>query len=468
MALSKVERDALPDSDFAVPSKRALPIHDFRHVRLAWSQLSRTEGLSGDERKEARARILERAKTLGMDTSDWDTIKAMRFELASLSAMSLDMPDVADHPNKMPFSGILTRLDQPSDAAPHGSSGKRVMLTKACAEKALGSLLGMAVDFTPDFDGHDPVRKIGIFTAATIEGDALHVEGFIYAADFPEEAARIKTDKDKLGFSFEAQQIHVESLDTDPLVIVDCVFTGAAILLKDKAAYMTTSLAASAAGDIEMTKEELEAILAAALKPVTDEIATIKASQVELGSKIEAGKELHAKVAPFADKLRSCAAGMSAAGIGVHQTRGHVAILNRMADNMEAEAMGGSLPHIYRDHDYAGGSYYAGADTRVDAPAGGAVVTETAAEKALKAEVASLTTKFNDLQASRADTATQPERKTIPPQIASLLAKAGSAPGDDGKVSVAKLDEALSAANVDTRQRIAIKRGLERDGLLAA
>src|SRR5581483_6666055 len=303
MSLSKADRDALPESDFAVPGKRALPIHDAKHVRMAHDMLSRTKGLSSEEIAEARRRINQRAHALGIDTSGWTTIKAMRFDLASLSAMSLDLPEVDDHPNRMPFSGVLTRLDQPSDAAPHGSNGKRVLMTKAAAEKGLASLLGMAVDFNPEFDGHDVARKIGVITAATVEGDALHIEGFIYAADFPEEAARIKTDKSALGFSFEAQQIHVESLDTDPLVIVDCVFTGAAILKKDKAAYQTTSLAASAAGDLEMTKEELQALLAEALKPVNDEIAALKAGQATVVESIQAGKELHAKVAPFAEKL---------------------------------------------------------------------------------------------------------------------------------------------------------------------
>lgn len=357
MALSKQERDALPADDFAVPGKRALPIVDQKHVAMAWSQVGRTSGLSDAERAEARKRILSRAKKLGMDTSDWDRIKAMRLE-----AMALDVPEVQDHPNRMPFSGVLVHLDQPSDAAPHGSKGKRVVMSKAAAEAALPSLLGMAVDITPDFDGHDAQAKIGVITAATIEGDDLRIEGFVYAADFPEEAAFIKANKNTLGFSFEAQEIFVESLDGDPLVITGCTFTGAAILQKDKAAFTTTSLAAAAAGDIEMTKEELLEAVGGLLKPITDKITAIEASQAELGTKIEAGKELHAKVAPHAEKLRACAAGMSAAGIGMHATRGHVAAINRMADMMEAEAMSGSLPHIYRDHDYAGGSYYAGAE----------------------------------------------------------------------------------------------------------
>lgn len=462
-ALTKEQRDALPDEQFAVPGKRKLPMPDERHTRLAWSQVRHTKDLTDDERASARRRILKRAKELGMDTAGWDKISAM-----CLQAMAIEIPEVLDHPNRMPFSGVLTKIDEPSCNPPHGSNGKRVLLTRAAAEEALDSLALMAVDYTPGFDGHDAQRKIGVITGATIEGPDLKIEGFIYAADFPEEAAEIKANKNALGFSFEAQQILVESLETDPLVIIGCVFTGAAILLKDKAAYTTTSLAASAVtGDIEMTKEELEVILAAALKPVTDKIASIEASQSELSGKIEAGKELHAKVAPFADKLRACASGMQAAGIGVHTTRGHAAILNRMADSMEAEAMTGSLPHIYRDHDYAGGSYYAAADGNQGAPNAPAAPVESPEVAALKAQLADVATKLEGAIAASRHGSQEPERKTISPEISRLLAKSGvDAPGEGEKLSTQQVDKVLAGASVSDRVRL--KTLLRHNGLMAA
>ena len=71
----------------------------------------------------------------------------------------------------MPFSGVLTKLDEPSDYAPGGAAGKRIIVTADAAQKALESLLGMAVDFTPSFDGHDAKSKIGIITSADIVGN---------------------------------------------------------------------------------------------------------------------------------------------------------------------------------------------------------------------------------------------------------------------------------------------------------
>lgn len=57
MALTAKERDALPSSDFALPGKRALPIHDERHVRMAWSMVGHQIGLTDDERGAARGLV---------------------------------------------------------------------------------------------------------------------------------------------------------------------------------------------------------------------------------------------------------------------------------------------------------------------------------------------------------------------------------------------------------------------------
>ncbi|MFZ0393249.1 MAG: hypothetical protein WAL73_05325, partial [Terracidiphilus sp.] len=62
-----------------------------------------------------------------------------------LEAMAITIPQVDAHPNRTPFEGVLTQVNAASDKAPAGARGHRVMLTKEAAEKALPSLLGMAV-----------------------------------------------------------------------------------------------------------------------------------------------------------------------------------------------------------------------------------------------------------------------------------------------------------------------------------
>jgi hypothetical protein len=80
----------------------------------------------------------------------------------------------------------LTVVDVASQRAPAGSKGHRVVLTRAAAEAALPSLLGMALDYAPSLDRHDQRRKVGVITSAEIVGRNLEVGGYLYAKDFPE------------------------------------------------------------------------------------------------------------------------------------------------------------------------------------------------------------------------------------------------------------------------------------------
>ena len=87
-----------------------------------------------------------------------------------LESMAIEMPRVAGHPNREPFRGVLTLVDVVSDKAPAGARGHRVVLTRAAAEAALASLLGMGLDYAPSLDRHDTQRKIGVITRAEIAG----------------------------------------------------------------------------------------------------------------------------------------------------------------------------------------------------------------------------------------------------------------------------------------------------------
>ena len=103
-----------------------------------------------------------------------------------LEAMAVTLPEVAGHPNRAPFQGVLTLVDEPSTKPPSGARGHRVILTRGAALAALPSLLGMAVDYVPSWDGHDSRRKCGIITQADVEGSRLRVAGYLFAKDFPE------------------------------------------------------------------------------------------------------------------------------------------------------------------------------------------------------------------------------------------------------------------------------------------
>ena len=162
-----------------------------------------------------------------------------------LEAMAVKIPHVEGHPNRVPFEGVLTVVNVASDRAPAGARGHRVMLMRAAAEKALPSLLGMAVDYRPGWDGHDARRKIGLLTEADVIGPRLVVRGYLYARDFPEVAtaldASAAADPNALGMSYELADARVEDMRAEVWKLTRVTFTGAAILLREKAAYRATS-----------------------------------------------------------------------------------------------------------------------------------------------------------------------------------------------------------------------------------
>jgi hypothetical protein len=173
-----------------------------------------------------------------------------------LRAMAVEFPVVHGHPNRLPFEGVLTLLDVPSDKAPSGARGHRVILTREAAEAALPSLLGMAVDYKAGWDGHDARQKCGIITAAEVDGQRLTVAGYLFARDFPEfgpasgagSPTGLTTGLEAkmqapgaLGMSYELADAHVADMRAQVWTLTRATFTGAAILLREKAAYRSTS-----------------------------------------------------------------------------------------------------------------------------------------------------------------------------------------------------------------------------------
>jgi len=164
-----------------------------------------------------------------------------------LEAMALAMPEVAGHPNRLKFRGVLTLVGVASQHSPHGANGHRVMLTYKATEAALPSLLGMALDYSPAMDAHDAQRKIGIITEADIEplaGDGrtgqLAISGFLYEKDFPEVTREIVAGDGVLGMSYELADAWVPDTSASIWAVTKFTFTGAAVLRRDKAAYPQT------------------------------------------------------------------------------------------------------------------------------------------------------------------------------------------------------------------------------------
>ena len=97
--------------------------------------------------------------------------------MIELKSMAVAMPEVEGHPNRAAFSGSIDGGRCAFAAGAVGVERTRVVLTKAAAEAALPSLLGMALDYSPSLDRHDVRRKVGVITRAEIVGRNLRWAG---------------------------------------------------------------------------------------------------------------------------------------------------------------------------------------------------------------------------------------------------------------------------------------------------
>jgi len=163
-----------------------------------------------------------------------------RASAMQMRAMAVEFPEVHGHPNRLPFEGVLTLVDVVSDKAPSGARGHRVVLTRAAAEAAIPSLLGMAVDYKAGWEGHDVRQKCGIITSAELDGNRLVVAGYLFARDFP-EFGKEPVMGAVLGMSYELADAHVADMRAAVWTLTRATFTGAAILKRENAAYRNTS-----------------------------------------------------------------------------------------------------------------------------------------------------------------------------------------------------------------------------------
>jgi hypothetical protein len=327
-----------------------------------------------------------------------------------MEAMALEIPDFPGHPNRVPFSGVLTRVDTASDRAPSGAAGHRVILPKGTAEKALPSLLGMAVDYSPGLRGHDTRRKIGVITRAEIVEDRLEIAGYLFGKDFPEVTREIRGRKHRLGMSYEVTNVRVEDPAADIWRLAHVVFTGAAILERAAAAYRTTSLAAgSGTGQdaFQFTRNQGE--------PMDENIS----KSLDL-------------VAQTSQSLAGEFAGLRAAVEELRQAQ--EAILRLL-------------------------------EIKAPAQAGATEIETRMADLARTTE--ELRRQNENLRAQAERYTAQITRKTVPPQVQALLAKSGvtvDAVNASGQVDGVVLDKALAGLPVE--QRMAIKSQLARAGAL--
>ncbi|HEX8395462.1 MAG TPA: DUF6582 domain-containing protein [Longimicrobium sp.] len=70
--LQTSERNELPNSAFALPHQRKLPVTDAGHVRAALARFDQVEGISDEDRDLAFANLRKAARHFGVEVAEQD------------------------------------------------------------------------------------------------------------------------------------------------------------------------------------------------------------------------------------------------------------------------------------------------------------------------------------------------------------------------------------------------------------
>lgn len=350
----------------------------------------------------------------------------------------------SDHPNKVPFSGVLCRLDEPTDNPPCNSWGmaKQIVIPTKVAVKAMASLNGMGINVAEEFDGHNRKKKIGVMAASAVQGGDsrdLGVQGHLFGKDFPDDVQFIKDNKAILGMSYEAE-IEFENPWAAVLVAKDVTFTGATIMRKDLAACTKTSVAAQAQlkedNSMSLTPEQalLLTNVATGIGTLTQEMTTLKSTVEAQGQKI-AGLT-PAVVTPAAVVTPGVVTTPGATVDAAAVTAGFATL---------AEALGKLTP----------------AAAVVDA----AALTPAQIAAKAAADQAAATAAAQAIVDAAAASSPAPKKLTV--EAAGYFAKYGETAGDGhGKVSSVKLSEVLRTKGMPSSDIIDVKNSLKQAGML--
>ena len=201
-----------------------------------------------------------------------------------------------NHCNKMAWEGCITKLGSPSDGAPGGADGHRVVITHDAGTAYHKTFEGMPLNCTfgegffgggeDVFTGHGDLI-IGYIEKSWVSGDELMASGFIWKDNFPGVAFQAINAKDSLGFSVEMYCPDCEFGEDDDFVYIkQFTGTGCAMLFSECAAFGDTYIKELVARRMKgeesnMNKEELQVAISAGIDAAVDKISETFAGQLE-------------------------------------------------------------------------------------------------------------------------------------------------------------------------------------------
>lgn len=357
------------------------------------------------------------------------------------------------NPNQVPFSGVVTRLDQPSDGAPGGSFGRKVIIPSAAAAEMVETLVYMPVNLAFGMSSHSQRDIVGVITKSWLEGSEWHVSGYLYGKNVPEQVDKIKAEKDSLGMSIEITNITWENVFARVLVMQSGTATGAAILYKNRAAFQTTSLAASKSSEVKPMEGILAQILAA--------MEAMKANQSNFAANLD--KAIVGLTTSFAQ----VATAMTAAADAIKAANA-VQAQATAAPAQPAAPVAPAAP--------AGGQMQAGADPQQtfyamlgQAMLGQMQAGNDQAQQNPAMQLLALLAKPNQMQAGAV-----PTQKTLPADVQTFLSQYSGdlKANSDGKYTIPEINAAMEKAKeanlFDINRAAGVKDWLLRNNMLVS
>jgi len=143
--------------------------------------------------------------------------------------------------NRIAWHGVMTKLNQVSDASPQGAYGHKVFICGELTQSACHQLIGMPLNCSNNLTKNQKDQVIGTIRAAEVAGDDLRVSGFLWSKNQPELIRRLQANMELLGMFFEIGEAETRNQAARVWELVSLEWTGTTVLLKAAGAFHSTS-----------------------------------------------------------------------------------------------------------------------------------------------------------------------------------------------------------------------------------
>lgn len=146
--------------------------------------------------------------------------------------------------NRSPITGVLFRVDEPSEAVPAKGPGMPLYVPQSVAASILNTIAGLPLDAHDNLSQHADEEIAGVMLSAELKDKDFVVHGYLWPASKSSKVRKIVANQERLGMSMTADAWgHEAEVDGKKVFWVDDIeLNGANILFSDCATYQKTRL----------------------------------------------------------------------------------------------------------------------------------------------------------------------------------------------------------------------------------